>query len=66
MYDSEFRVVTDEALFSFDEERMTGATFRNGTSDREQTVSVEKRLKALIQQYYGHVEAKNYTVEDNL
>ena len=45
---------------------MTGATFRNGTSDREQTVSVEKRLKALIQQYYGHVEAKNYTVEDNL
>ena len=66
MYDSEFRVVTDEALFSFDEERMTGATFRNETSDREQTVSVEKRLKALIQQYYGHVEAKNYTVEDNL
>ena len=66
MYDSEFRVVTDEALFSFDEERMTGATFRNGTSDREQTASVENRLKALIQQYYGHVEAKNYTVEDNL
>ena len=66
MYDSEFRVVTDEALFSFDEEWMTGATFRNGTSDREQTASVENRLKALIQQYYGHVEAKNYTVEDNL
>ena len=66
MYDSEFRVVTDEALFSFDEERMTGATFRSGTSDREQTASVENRLKALIQQYYGHVEAKNYTVEDNL
>lgn len=34
--------------------------------DREQTASVENRLKALIQQYYGHVEAKNYTVEDNL
>ena len=66
MYDSEFRVVTDEALFSFDEEWMTGATFRNETSDREQTASVENRLKALIQQYYGHVEAKNYTVEDNL
>lgn len=66
MYDLEFRVVTDEALFSFDEEWMTGATFRNETSDREQTASVENRLKALIQQYYGHVEAKNYTVEDNL
>lgn len=49
MYDSEFRVVTDEALFSFDEEWMTGATFRNETSDREQTASVENRLKALIQ-----------------
>ena len=45
---------------------MTGATFRNENSDREQTASVENRLKALIQQYYGHVEAKNYTVEDNL
>ena len=66
MYDSEFRVVTDDGLLSFDEIQLTGTTSRNGTPVEEDVSSVEDRLKALIQQYYGHIEAKNYTVENNL
>lgn len=58
MYDTEFRVVRPEGVYSFDERRMTATPDKR--DDR-----VENRLKALIQQYYGHVEVKNYTVEDH-
>lgn len=64
MYDSEFRVVTDQGLLSFDEERITSATLPAAVQN-DGTATVEERLKALIQQYYRHIEAKNYTIEDN-
>lgn len=64
MYDSEFRVVTDQGLLSFDEERITSATLPVAVQN-DGTATVEERLKALIQQYYRHVEAKNYTIEDH-
>ena len=62
VYDSEFRAVTEDGYLSLDEEGNSSST---GYS-RSDSVAIrtENRLKALIQQYYRHIEAKNYTVED--
>ena len=62
VYDSEFRAVTEDGYLSLDDEGNSSST---GYS-RSDSVAIrtENRLKALIQQYYRHIEAKNYTVED--
>ncbi len=62
VYDSEFRAITDNGYLSLDEGGNSAAT---GNSQPDSlTIQRQNRLKALIQQYYRHIEAKNYTVED--
>lgn len=53
-YDGQFRAVTNEGIVRVDE---------NAPADSV-SGSAAQRLQALVQQYYTHVESKNYTVDD--
>lgn len=77
VYDSEYRAMDDRTILSFDGERLTGLTVRGGDPTAEASAPAAAlgpvppaadtllgRLKGLIQHYYGHIEKKNYTVEE--
>lgn len=53
-YDGQFRAVTDEGVVRVDEDAPADPV----------SGSTAQRLQALVQQYYTHVESKNYTVDD--
>ncbi len=68
-YDSGFEAVGGDRLLFFDERRTTGVY---GSDDvrREHDLSgdpgaaaLERQVKAFLQQYYTHLEQKNFTVE---
>lgn len=62
-YDGRFRAVTADRLLFFDEERAE-TTLRDGSAPAAAPDSLAAPLKGLIQQYYRHVERKNYTCDD--
>lgn len=102
MYDTQYRAMDDCTILSFDGERLTGLTVREGDiaapalhaeggtagqgissgptpahphgsgdewpeSSPEPSPTAEpllNRLRGMIQQYYRHIETKNYTVEE--
>lgn len=62
-YDGQYRAVTDEALLSFDD-AASAVTPRPGhVPDAAAADSLLDRFRALVQQYYSHVERKRYTPE---
>ena len=62
-YDGRFRAVTADRLLFFDEERAE-ALVRGEETPAAAPDSLVDALKGLIQQYYSHVERKNYTCDD--
>ena len=66
-----FQAVTDSVVIYFDEEKVLGAYARSDTLQRHDLAGrengavrdAERRLKAVIQQYYRHLEEKNYMVK---
>ncbi len=66
-----FQAITDSVVIYFDEEKLLGAYARNDTlqqhnllgKENEAVRDAERRLKAVIQQYYRHLEAKDYLVK---
>ena len=62
-YDGRFRAVTGDQLLFFDEERAE-ALVRGEETPAAAPDSLVDALKGLIQQYYAHVERKNYTCDD--
>lgn len=68
-YDSGFEAVGGDRLLFFDERRTTGLYHdddlrreRNLTGESD-AAELERRVKAFIQQYYTHLEQKDFTVE---
>ena len=57
-YDGKFRALTDAGTLTIDD---SGAPEPVATAAAD---SLMQRFEALIQQYYTHIEAKNYTVHD--
>ncbi len=62
-YSGGFRAVTDSLLLTLEENRAT-STLRTNTSSENHEEALQEQLKALVQQYYSHVEQKNYTIHD--
>lgn len=58
-YDGEFRALTDEGIVRLDDSGATAATSPTPAAD-----TLAMRFRALLQQYYEHIENKNYTVHD--
>ncbi|MEG0807702.1 MAG: LTA synthase family protein [Alistipes sp.] len=72
-YDGQFRAVTQDCLLQFDDQGGAGATPRHTasaesvsaeTTPTEQAEQLLTNFKALVQQYYAHIERKSYTVND--
>ena len=68
-YDSGFEAVGGDRLLFFDERRTTGS-YRTDDLRREhdlrndpEAAALERRVKAFVQQYYRHLEQKDFTVE---
>ncbi len=66
-----FQAITTNHLILFDEKQVI-AVYANDDYKHEHNLlgqvdvsSIEKRLKAMIQSYYSHIEAKNYVIQDN-
>ena len=57
-YDGQFRALTDEGIVRLDDAEADAEPTTPATD------SLAMRFRALIQQYYGHIENKNYTVHD--
>ncbi len=60
-YDDRFQALTGDRIVRFDEQRSSSVRREDGTAVAAD--SVEERFKALIQQYYKHIEQKNYTAQ---
>ena len=58
-YDGEFRALTDEGIVRLDD---SGAGPTQQPTPAADTLAM--RFRALLQQYYEHIENKNYTVHD--
>lgn len=64
-----FQAITAEHLILFDERQIVAVyalddiRHEYNLKDEIDTSSIERRLKANIQSYYSHIEAKNYIVE---
>lgn len=58
-YDGEFRALTDEGIVRLDD---SGASLTQQPTPAADTLAM--RFRALLQQYYEHIENKNYTVHD--
>ncbi len=58
-YDGEFRALTDEGIVRLDD---SGAGLTQQPTPAADTLAM--RFRALLQQYYEHIENKNYTVHD--
>ena len=66
-----FQAITDSVVIYFDEEKILGAYARSDTlqqhnlsgTENGAVQDAERRLKAVIQQYYQHLEEKNYLVK---
>lgn len=58
-YDGEFRALTDEGIVRLDD---SGAGPTQQPTPAADTLAM--RFQALLQQYYEHIENKNYTVHD--
>ena len=68
-YDSGFEAVGGDRLLFFDERRTTGS-YRTDDLRREhdlrndpEAAALERHVKAFVQQYYRHLEQKDFTVE---
>ena len=68
-YDSGFEAVGGDRLLFFDERRTTGS-YRTDDLRREhdlgndpEAAALERCVKAFVQQYYRHLEQKDFTVE---
>ncbi len=60
-YEAGFRAVTNDRILRFDE-REPSVTDRAGGGRTDDPDSLADRFKALIQQYYAHIERKSYVV----
>lgn len=60
-YDDRFHALTHERIVRFDEREAATVDREDGTAVAAD--SLEERFKALIQQYYKHIEQKNYTAQ---
>lgn len=58
-YDGEFRALTDQGAIRLDD---SGAGLTEQPTPAADTLAM--RFRALLQQYYEHIENKNYTVHD--
>ena len=66
-----FQGITDSVAIFFDEKRVSAAYARSDTlqrnnlagTDNDAIRRAERQIKAVIQQYYRHLEQKNYTVK---
>ena len=68
-YDSGFEAVSGDRVLFFDEQRTTGSyrsddlRREDDLSDGPEAAALERQVKAFIQQYYRHLEQKDFTVE---
>ena len=68
-YDSGFEAVSGDRVLFFDEQRTPGSyrsddlRREDDLSDGPEAAAPERQVKAFIQQYYRHLEQKDFTVE---
>lgn len=63
-YDGRFQAVTDDRLLFFDETRLESTARRGEVMEPDGADSLADPLKGLIQQYYSHIERKQYLCND--
>lgn len=72
VFDGNYKAVTDKYLYSFDENSVKSIYALDDTERHDNLIckipsdSIERRTKAMIQQYYGHAKRKNYTIDDTV
>ncbi len=60
MFDSKFKTVTHDAITEFDENEFNIIQRSDSVAIAQDNKEVEQSLKALIQQYYTHIEKMSY------
>lgn len=70
-FDGKYLITTDEYIYSLDNGKID-SIYAIGDTERHDNLigiipcdSIERRAKAVIQQYYRHAALKNYTIDDS-